>query len=426
MPRKSSPGKDVVLSQFTGVNNVQAANKLKKQELREALNVDIDDTGAVRCRAGYVSVYSGTSIHSFWSDGTDAFFVEGSNLNQLNEDLTATTLRTDLQTNLRMHFLSVDDGATYFSDGNTTGKISGGAAVSWGLSTPQLPILSASAGSLSAGRFSATVTVQTSSGLESGARASATIDLVSEGGILFSNLPNDSDADFVNIYMTPWNGDVLYLAAQVPMGTSSYLISNSYDLGRQLRTQYMDKPLSGKYLEQFVSRIFFAVDNILYYTEPYAYHLVNYRVNYIQFPETITDLAAVENGLYVGSDKTYFISGRKLSDVKLVDVVADTIVSNTMVKVSSTRFGKEEEEYPVLVWTGRYGIYMGGPGGKVTNLTSGRFVPSPATEGAAVVRDRDGTDQYAATLRDSEDSPDGIYASDVAVAEVYRDGVLVP
>jgi hypothetical protein len=435
MARRKSPSQDVPLKNFQGINNVQAPERLSfggtgrsKQiasELREALNVDIDDQQRARRRAGYVKIYTGTDCHSFWASGSDAYFVEGNALQRLNSDFTATALRSDLQTGNRMSYLRVDTGETYYSDGYVLGSISGtGTASEWGLETPQLPSLSATAGSLPAGRYSVTVSVQTSAGTESGARASATIDLASDGGILFSNLPNDSNADFVNIYMTPWNGDVLYLAKQVAMGTTSTTVTNTYDLTRQVPFQHMDRPIAGKFLEYYNGRIYFAVGNILYWTLPFAYHIVDYRENFVQFPEDITDVAAVDDGLYVGADKTYFLGGDKPQDFTVKDVTDDVIVSYTMVVVPASKVLKEGDD-PVVVWTGHRGVWVGGPGGQITNITEDRYVPKSATEGTAVIRDRDGSDQYAALLKDQDGSPEGIYASDVAVAEVYRNGVLV-
>jgi hypothetical protein len=260
--------------------------------------------------------------------------------------------------------------------------------------------------------------------VESGARSSATFDLASDGGILFSDLPTDFDADFVNIYLTPWNGEVLYLAAQVAMGTASYTISNAYDLGRQLRTQFKDLPLPSRFLELYNGRIYFAVGNMLYYTEPFAYHLVDYRTNFIPFPATITDIGATTDGLFVGADKTYFLAGKKPEEFVLDDVSDDVIVSYTVVRVPASKILKEGD-FPVLVWTGHRGVYVGSPGGELVNITEDRFVPQKASEGTAVLRHRDGSDQYAALLKDTGGSPDGFYASDVAVAEVYRNGVLV-
>jgi hypothetical protein len=249
--------------------------------------------------------------------------------------------------------------------------------------------------------------------------------VASDGGILFSNLPNDPDADYVNVYMTPWNGEVLYRVAQVAMGTSSTSVTSYTTVAKQLRTQYMDPPIAGRFLTLYNGSIYFAVGNILYWTEPFAYHLVDYKQNFIPLPDSITDIGAVEDGLYVSADKTYLLSGDKPADFKPIDVTDDIIVSYTAVTVPASKILKEGD-FDVLVWTGQRGVYVGGPGGQITNVTEDRFVPNPATEGTAVLRDRDGSDQYAALLKDTNDSPDGFYASDVAVAEVYRNGVLVP
>jgi hypothetical protein len=125
MTRRKSPAKDVSFSQFQGVNNVQAPERLDLKELREALNVDIDDSGRLRRRDGFTKVYTGTNCHSFWANDAGAYFVEEGSLQRLNADFSSTVLRTGLQINQKMSFVSADDGAVYYSDGIHLGKISG-------------------------------------------------------------------------------------------------------------------------------------------------------------------------------------------------------------------------------------------------------------------------------------------------------------
>lgn len=76
------------VSKFSGVNNVDEMYRLLPAivghayvyPLREANNVLIDNTFAVKSRPGFTLVLSGADINSLWSDGKRCFFVDGANL----------------------------------------------------------------------------------------------------------------------------------------------------------------------------------------------------------------------------------------------------------------------------------------------------------------------------------------------------------
>lgn len=433
MPRRAGKREtEFALSDFRGgINNVLPEERLRDEqqrrrfaELREALNIDIDDDGRVRRRDGYASVYSGSSIHSFWSNGTDAYFVEGTILKQLNADFTATNLKTGLQPGRTMSYVDTSEGV-FFADGYVSGVISGGNAGSWGLSTPALPSVAATTGSLAAGRYQITVTVQTSSGLESGARRGATFDLVSDGGLSLTNIPNVAGTSHVNIYVTPTDGDMYYLAARVTTGTTTATISDpSQWYGRVLRTLHYEPPPIGTLLEKFKGRILIALGDVLYYTEPYGYHWTRLDRNYVRFPSSITMVKAVENGVYLAADKTYWLNGTDPADWSITVVSDSPAVLGTGQLTSAHDLGGESD-LDVVMWTSAEGVFVGEPGGATRNLTTGRYVPNAATQGVSLVHNRDGAGKYVALLKESSKPTDGLYASDVAVAEVYRNGVLV-
>lgn len=101
---------------FTGINNVADPLRLRPDELREAVNVDIIDKRIVS-RGGTVKRYTPSgATHSFWSNNRFAFFVEGNDLRLFNKDFTSTLLKAGVG-NAKMEFAELFDmgNSVYFT-----------------------------------------------------------------------------------------------------------------------------------------------------------------------------------------------------------------------------------------------------------------------------------------------------------------------
>lgn len=125
--------KQVSVERFFGVNNVDEAYRLfpvvkdnvNVYPVREANNIDIDNTYAASSRSGYTSVLSGTDIHSLWSDGARCFYVDGTSLKELDVNYNSTVLRV-VTSSARMVYVHVND-RYYFTNGYEIGYIKGAA-----------------------------------------------------------------------------------------------------------------------------------------------------------------------------------------------------------------------------------------------------------------------------------------------------------
>jgi hypothetical protein len=90
------------MERFTGINNVDEAYRLLPTvidhayvwPLREAYNVDIDNTLGIKSRSGRVSVLTGVDLHSLWSDGVRCFFVDGVTLYEMDLAYNKTVIAT--------------------------------------------------------------------------------------------------------------------------------------------------------------------------------------------------------------------------------------------------------------------------------------------------------------------------------------------
>src|SRR5690606_20528526 len=66
---------------------------------------------------------------------------------------------------------------------------------------------------------------------------------------------------------------------------------------------------AGQHIAHHGARLLVAVGNALIYSEPFTPHLRDEARGFELFPAAITCLAAVEAGVFVVADQTYFLAG---------------------------------------------------------------------------------------------------------------------
>jgi hypothetical protein len=123
------------IKKFIGINNVDSRIRLEPVPadstnkefgffLQQANNMEIDNTYALSSRGGFTSIgLTGTNIHSLWSDGDTAFYVDGNSLYQFNYPVTTGYLiRSGLTVNALMSY-AVFNNRIYYSNGYQIGYI---------------------------------------------------------------------------------------------------------------------------------------------------------------------------------------------------------------------------------------------------------------------------------------------------------------
>jgi hypothetical protein len=126
------------LGYFSGINTVDDPARLAPTPVKigegykaayplvAAENLDIDNTYALTSRIGSVKKLSGTAVHSFWTNGTLAFFIDGTKLYLLNADYSKTEILTGLTLGNRMSYTQVND-RIYMTNGAYIGYYTGAA-----------------------------------------------------------------------------------------------------------------------------------------------------------------------------------------------------------------------------------------------------------------------------------------------------------
>jgi hypothetical protein len=288
--------------------------------LRRCVNYDIDDAGKLSRRGGSTKIYSGTIVKgTLWSsdDFSRTLFVESGSLWELIEYPTGTYTPRLVRTNVgntRMSYLDLN-GNTYYTNGIQTGlMLADGNDVPWGMIGPgsQPNLTQGISGELFAGTYQVAITYIADSGEESGTGLAKTIEVAADNSSIFlSDFPaSPPGTAFIRVYVSHMDGEGLYRMADLHPAAPHYEIDRvSNTAAFRLQTQFGMAPPPGDILEYHNGRIYIANNNILWFTEPLRYGLVKPMKGFLQFPKRITIVKAVDDGLYVCSDKTYWISG---------------------------------------------------------------------------------------------------------------------
>jgi hypothetical protein len=380
---------------FTGLRNTVASDRIKDTELVTATNVDIDSSGVISRRAG-ATLKNASAAHSLWSNSTVTLFVSGTSMYRLNADFTATSIATGLSQGLTMRYTEVN-GVVYFGNGAETGAYQNGAVRSWGLRAPAVqPQVSAIPGMLPAGTYQYAITYEASDGRESGTWNAGQITLAADQGLRLTSIPVSTDrtVSSVRLYLTPQNGDVLFLAAKIPNGTTSYdYVATVLALGVQLRTQFLDKPTTMQEVALYHGRIYGFQFEQLKYTEQFNYELMDAN-NFYLLESAGKIIAPVDSGIFVATEaNTWFYQGNGPEDFIRRNVAGYGAIFGTLSYI-------EHEKYGIVpMWQSTQGIVLGTDAGQLENITRKSYVYASAPTGASLFKQTSGRNQYISVLQ---------------------------
>jgi len=148
-------------------------------------------------------------------------------------------------------------------------------------------------------------------------------------------------------------------------------------VGPDTTKQFADPPY-GHLLTLFNGRMYIAMDNAIYASEPHDFGKFNLEHNYIIFPGRITFLEHMADGLFVGdSYSTYFLSGgdilRDDNSFSLRKVSDKSIIQNSGSRCMAENIGMDFSGEVVVAWSD-FGCYVLGPGGYCKNHTINKLI----------------------------------------------------
>lgn len=390
---KRRADKDVIsYFEFSGLRNDIPLHRFDATDLAVADNVVIDKSHRIFRRRGATKRVS-AAAHSLWSSENRAFFVSGTSLMELKNDMTATTLATNLS-GARTSFCQPSD-TLYLTDGATTKAMSGaGTALrTWGMAVPPVPLATVAAGDLAPGRYGVTATYVRNDGQESGAPAGEFFD-VSAGGALMLTPVASAEPDVVatRVYMTAADSEVFVCVSE--NATASFTLTRALvdAMIEPLATQFLGPPPPGQMIAYYKGHMFVAAGDVLYPSEPYAYELFDLR-KFIQLDGEITLLAPLEDRS--GGDSTGFFVGTSASCGILAGGGPDAFqyipkadfgaVPGAATFVDGNLYKDGAIGSRMLpMWLSTRGICVGMPGLEVLNLTRSGYGFPVGPRGAAL------------------------------------------
>ena len=405
----------VPIGPFVGINNRLHDHQLGIVErgrkagdyLRNAVNVDLTAAGTLQRRKGSALTQAGTDCHSLWSDGKTAFYVDGDTLYQYPR----TALRTGFVPGRRVSWCKTPTGDVIWSNGTVMERIRAGASSPPGLAVPNPAptVTAASGGGLNAGVYQVAITATNADGEESGATWPIQVAVPEGGRIEVSGLPGT----LVNIYVSPLNGDALYLTASTT--ASSYIIPVMGAQGVQCPTLNLRPLPAGRFVREYHGRLLVADAAGIYYSEPWAYGLYNPLRGYIPLAG-ITLLEPGQTGVYVATaDKTYWLSGLDVDQIeRMVELLPYGAVEG-----GATRIENSND----VAWFSARGLVIGTQDGQVKNVQEANVAIEGGRTAATLYREQDGMRQFIASVRNPGETKAA--CSDFMDAEVIRKGSML-
>jgi hypothetical protein len=395
----------VEIKKWLGLRNTVGPEAIRPGGLERALDVDIDDAGAIRTRRGRMLV-TATPSHSLYDSGILTLLMQGLDLKRFVPPSTITTLRR--LTSPEPLVYAERNGVVYFTNGIDTGRIVQGVAAEWGVRVPTgNPAAAPTDGYLPVGRYLYALAYVRRDGLESGASAPSVIELTEPGGIAFSNIPTSSDPDVTHraLYISAPNGTELYMAAVFTASEGSYSYRNAgLEGGVVMDPDYVAPAPAGTVLEVHAGCLLVASGSTVWISDQYAFERFRQRHRFFAFPGEVTMMASVTDGLYVGTDKaTYYLGGNDPAGMKSARVADHGATPGTAARMDVSLEATEEEQASSTVvaalWMSPEGVILGMPGGAIRNLTSGDFNVPAGVRGAALLRSSRGYTSYVTTVQ---------------------------
>lgn len=431
-PRKTRNDPQELGAWPSGVDNVndirtlqeRTSNGFPNAALRAGVNIDLTPEGKPRMRRGYSSVAPGYT-HSLWSPDSArfAFLVKDSVLNRMTVSGETEVLEPigTVHATKRMVYAEIAD-RIFGSNGISRWSYENGLRP-WGVETPGLPDAApVGFGGLDEGAYKVNATYIDRFGEESGCGESATVTLADGQGIALSMIPVPQSADvvWVRLYVSRPNGDVLYASKQLPAGVTDYVLvrADATGTGKPLETQFCERVPPCKLLTAFRGRLYWAEGPRLFYTLPLRYGLFKRAEAYLPMPHVITDMAATNEALYVGTEREVVrLAGDEPKTMSRRDVDGYGMVPGTATRL------RRGDSVSVLWWSKNGVLFRAGDDG-VTALTRNRLALPEFEFGTVMHREQEGFSQYVSTLRGAGAS-NSFSARDRFDAVVVRNGVVI-
>lgn len=387
---------DIPLLPMAGINNVaedaalQRGGDAPQIYVRDAVNVDITETGLPQLRSGVRPVTT-TAYRNLWQSPLhgDVFGTMGDQWVRIDptswtHEALATIGEGDVSNEVLNNRVVVSGPAGLF-------VFDGGSAQRLTFDSAAPPMVAAlGGGSLAAGTYGAAV-AWLRGDLES-QTSEATFVEAGEGGLLRVAFPlcMDPSVTGVRLYLTRKDGGELARAGDYPANADPLDVPLLPELGRPAQFRHLSPMPAGAFLRYWRGRLLTARLNVLRWSEAMGYHLHDERHGFLQMPQRITFIEPVEGGIWIGQvDHVAFLEGATPEGFSVRRLASRAPVPRSSIRLPAEAVGAAAEGgREVAVWLAENGYVLGTAIGTMLELQAGTLKGITSLYGSSVLAGR--------------------------------------
>ena len=385
--------KPIPLYPLAGIDNaskrddaLQVGGQARRLFLRDAVNVDISDTGRASMRPGLRKV-AALALASLWQSPLhkDVFAVEGSSWVKVDPLTWGTEVLADIGPGPAQHL--VLNNVVLAAGAAGIFQYDGRGAQRFTIDTPPAPMVTVGAGSLVAGTYGVALGWLRGA-MESPLSAMAHCK-VEQGGALAITLPLclDPTVTGVRLYLTRPDGGELLRGEDYPIGVPYVELPLLPKLGAAPQFQYMEPMPTGKYFGQWRGRLVSARANVVRFSQALAYHVHDPRHDFVLMPQRVTFLQPVDGGIWVGQvDHVAFLAGSQPDELRLVRKTAKAHVPGSALALDAETAGEMAGGgSAVVAWLADNGYVLGTADGGVIERHANRLRGITGNQATSIV-----------------------------------------
>ena len=389
-----------------GANNLASKDRLPKNAVRHAVNVDPLPGGTFASRAGYEPIYAGTNVRGVLALGDKLLIADGADLVEFNTQTdTSRVIRAIAATGAFVG--TVMNDVLYLSTENETLEYDGTTVKTWG--TPDVfnqPVVAAIAGGLLAGHYQVALTYTDQWGREGGTDRPVVLYVPDNGGVQITVGPIPLGC-VANVYMGANNGSTLFLqGTRTTAGVVT--VATLRDDTTQCETVLLRAPQPSTRMATHNGVILMAKGGTLSMTRPMQPHLVSRARGFVQYADDIGDVMSDGVAVFVSADKCYALTNVETDGIEQATVLEFPAIAGTSTQLPDGR----------VAWMTRYGQAIS-KNGDLELPNRQTFAPSPAASGAAGVIDTNGNQLIVTTTRGTQ-AGNQLAATDFYIGEILN------
>ena len=387
---------EISLLPMAGINNVaedaalQRGGDAPKLYVRDAVNVDITESGLPQLRAGVRQVTT-NAYRNLWQSPLhgDVFGTLGNQWVRVDpaswtHEALATIGEGDVSHEVLNNRVVVSGPAGLF-------VFDGGSAQRLTFDSAAPPMVAAlGGGSLAAGTYGAAV-AWLRGDLES-QTSEATFVEGGESGLLRVAFPlcMDPSVTGVRLYLTRQDGGELARAGDYPANAAPVDVPLLPELGRPAQFRNLSPMPAGAFLRYWRGRLLTARLNVLRWSEAMGYHLHDERHGFLQMPQRITFIEPVEGGIWIGQvDHVAFLEGTTPEGFSVRRLASRAPVPRSSIRLPAEAVGAAAEGgREVAVWLAENGYVLGTASGTLIEVQAGTLKGLTSLYGSSVLAGR--------------------------------------